>query len=96
MPRPRNPTLMAAWKLYMPAPLTARVEMLLLDPSTNKPRHGERARLTGLLWEEYLARMSGSAIGDQVIIPLPQLPHAIYEFEGVRFSYNELRSRLHG
>lgn len=94
MPRPRNATLSAAWKLYMPAPLTARVELLLRDPMTNKPKHGERARLTAVLWEDYLRRISGYGVGDKTVIPLPELDDAVYLFAGVEFTLEQLRNRL--
>lgn len=94
MSRPRNPTLMAAWKLYMPATLTSRVELLLYDPLTKKAKHGERARITAQLWEDYLARLGGHAEGDIACIPLPQLDNAVFLFEGQRFTYEQLRTRL--
>jgi len=88
--RPRNPTLMAAWKLYMPATLTARVELLLLDPLTNKAKHGERARITSMLWEQYLAQIAGTSENGTTLIALPRLPEAIFELEGVKLEYAEL------
>lgn len=94
MPRPRNATLMSAWKLYMPAPLTARVELLLHDPLTGKAKHGERARITTLLWEEYLSRISGQASDGTLLIPIPSLENAMFDFEGSRFTLSQLRSRL--
>lgn len=94
MSRPRNPTLMSSWKLYVPAPLAARVELLLFDPATGKARHGERARITVELWEEYLSRLNGTAKGDQLLIPLPHLPNAIYLFGEQRFTFEELSRRL--
>lgn len=93
MPRPRNPTLMSAWKLYMPAPLTSRVELLLFDPLTRKPKHGERARITAMLWEEYLTKVRGyGTTDDNILIFLPELHNAIYEFQGTRLTYTDLSS----
>lgn len=82
----------------MPAPLTARVELLLRDPLTNKPKHGERARITIQLWEEYLAKFQPYEQDGKTIIPLPELDEALYEFQGVRLSFAEIASliRLRG
>lgn len=90
MSRPRNPTLMAAWKLYMPATLTSRVELLLYDPLIGKAKHGERARITIQLWEEYLSKVSGSSSDNETTITLPQLPEAIFELDGIKIAYPEL------
>lgn len=94
MPRPRNPTLMSAWKLYMPATLTSRVELLLYDPLTGKAKHGERARITTLLWEEYLSRISGQEADGHTIISLPRLEDATFELEGFRVTYRDLLRHL--
>jgi hypothetical protein len=85
---------MSAWKLYMPATLTSRVELLLFDPLTKRAKHGERARITTQLWEEYLERVRGIAEGERQVISLPRLEDVIYEFEGHRFSYSELLAIL--
>jgi transcriptional regulator len=81
---------MAAWKLYMPATLTSRVELLLLDPLTQKAKHGERARITTMLWEQYLSQVAGTSENGTTLIALPRLEDAIFEIEGVKLEYGEL------
>lgn len=76
----------------MPATLTSRVELLLFDPLTNKPKHGERARITTQLWEEYLERIKGVDAVDGKLLTIPRLEDATYEFEGFTLSYTDLLS----
>lgn len=74
----------------MPATLTARVELLLHDPLTQKAKHGERARITTQLWEDYLARVSGVSNEGQTVITLPRLEDALFELEGFKLTYTQL------
>lgn len=82
--------MLAEWKLSIPAPLAARVDLLLLNPLTNKPRYGERSKITALFWEEYLSHMGTSSGSNRVILPLPNLPEVSFIIEGRSFTYAEL------
>lgn len=55
MARPRNPELRANYKLSIPAPLAAEVDLLLIDPITRKPKYGARSKLIAALLRNWLA-----------------------------------------
>lgn len=59
MPRPRSPYLRADYKLSLPAPLCAEVDLLLEDPLTKKPKYGARSKLIEALLREWLSRQKG-------------------------------------
>lgn len=42
------------WKCYVPIPIAAKVDMLLLDPFTGKPRLGARSELVTQLLIRWL------------------------------------------
>ena len=66
MARPRNAHLRANWKLSLPAPTAARVDVLFEDPLTGKPKYGARGKLVEALLQLWLARMAN--------LPEPPLP----------------------
>jgi len=68
MPRPRNAHLRATWKLSLPAPTVARVDMRLEDPLTGKPKYGARGTLVNALLINWL-----STLGDGEAVPIPSL-----------------------
>lgn len=53
--RPLNPHLRAEWKLSVRATIAARVDLLLEDPVTRKPKYGARSKLIEGLLEQWLA-----------------------------------------
>lgn len=64
MPRPRNPYLRADWKICLPAPLAAEIDLMLEDPLTRKPKYGARSKLIEQLLSQWSASVrSGSAFG---------------------------------
>ena len=46
------------WKVSIPTSVAARIELLLSDALTGKPKHGARARLITTLLTEWLATQS--------------------------------------
>jgi len=97
LPRPRNPDLRTNWKLSMPAPIAARVDLLLLDPLTGKPKYAERSRITAALWEQYLAQLSPSADtanADTVKLLLPKTDHVLFCIGDRLYSYEQLANAL--
>ena len=71
MPRRCNPDLSKDWKIVLPATLAGTVEFELLDPSTSKPRYGERSRLVAYLLSEWLAKRGRPVPIDEM--PSPDL-----------------------
>lgn len=64
MPRPRNPYLRADWKICLPAPLAAEIDLMLEDPLTRKPKYGARSKLIESLLSEWIERgRSGQPFG---------------------------------
>lgn len=57
--KPRKPYLRVDWKLSLPAHLAGRVDLLLVDPLTGKPKYGARSRLSEQLYEHWLAIIEG-------------------------------------
>lgn len=57
--KPRKPYLRADWKLSLPAELAARVDLVLEDPLTRKPKYAARARLVEGLLRNWLAQNTG-------------------------------------
>ena len=55
MPRDNSGELRVEWKISLPATLAARVEMLMLDPATSKPKYGVRSALVTQLLEAWCA-----------------------------------------
>lgn len=78
----------------MPATLTARVDLLLRNPLTNKPAYGERSRITATMWEDYLARLSGQEDGGGVVLPLPNIPAVRFNIDGRLVTYDEIASAI--
>ena len=68
MARPRNAHLRTTMKLSLPAPTVARLDLLLEDSLTHKPRYGARAHLIDALIRRYLAELDGDTIP-----PIPSL-----------------------
>lgn len=66
--KPRKPYIRADWKISLPAPLAGRLDMALIDPLTQKPRYGARARLIEKLLEHWLAVQHGQPT-DNIQIP---------------------------
>lgn len=54
VPRPFNPDLTKNWKVSLPAPLAARVELALFDRINKKPKYGERGQVIAELLELWL------------------------------------------
>jgi hypothetical protein len=99
MSRRRASSLRANWKLSLPAPLAARIDLLLLDPLTSKPKYAERARITTQLWEDYLNRLMNEAYHSSegtLHIPLPDAPHLRFEIAGHPFTLSELEEATRG
>jgi len=42
------------WKINIPTSVVAKVELLLMDPLTGRPRHGARSKLMASLLKEWL------------------------------------------
>lgn len=59
MARPRIPYLRADYKVSLPAPLAAEVDLMLEDPLTKKPKYGARSLLIEALLREWLAKIKG-------------------------------------
>lgn len=47
------------WAVMIPQPLAAQVELLLLDPLLDKPKHGARSELLEQLLREWLEKQKG-------------------------------------
>lgn len=56
MARPRNTVPSIEWKVYLPSDLAAQIELLLLDPMRDKPKHGARGKLVEQLLREWLEK----------------------------------------
>lgn len=56
MARALSPNLMKDWKIPLDASLAGAVEFYLMDPTTKKPRYGERSKLVGWLLAEWLQK----------------------------------------
>jgi hypothetical protein len=66
--KPRKPYLRADWKLSLPAELAARIDLMLEDPLTRKPKYAARARLAEALFRRWIAESTGEPSG-----PVPSL-----------------------
>lgn len=64
--KPRKPYLRADWKLSLPAELASRIDLMLEDPLTRKPRYAARARLMEGLLRRWIAESTGE--------PAPAVP----------------------
>jgi hypothetical protein len=65
--KPRKPYLRADWKLSLPAELAARVDLMLEDPLTRKPKYAARARLAEALFRRWIAESTGD--GNPTTVP---------------------------
>jgi len=68
MPRPRLAYLRATWKLSLPAPTAAKVDLMFEDPLTGKPKYGARGKLVDALLRNWLAEQNGDGP-----VPIPSL-----------------------
>lgn len=57
--RPRVPYLRVDFKVSLPAALAAEIDLMFVDPLTNRPRYGARAKLVQALLEGWLADQRG-------------------------------------
>ena len=55
MPRKGYDTVV--WEIVLPATLAAEAELILLDPITAKPKHGERSKIVESLMREWVSSM---------------------------------------
>lgn len=60
--KPRKPYIRADWKLSLPAELASRIDLMLEDPLTRKPKYAARARLVEGLLRKWIAEQSGEPI----------------------------------
>lgn len=65
--RPANPIPTIDWKCHIPIPIAAKVDVFLLDPVTQRTRHGARSGLVTDLLIKWLAEKG---------IPDPTVPPA--------------------
>lgn len=68
MSRPRLAHLRATWKLSLPAPTAAKVDLMFEDPLTGKPKYGARGKLVDALLTNWLATQ-----GVGIAVPVPTL-----------------------
>lgn len=54
MGRHANPSMTKSWKIHVDATIAGRVELLLLDPLTAKPRYGKRGELVNELLRKWV------------------------------------------
>lgn len=52
--RPANDIPTIDWKVHIPVPIAAKIDVLLLDPVTGKTRHGARSAFVTELLVKYL------------------------------------------
>ena len=52
--RPSLPVPTIDWKCYIPLPIAAKVDLLLLDPVSGKTRYGARSALVNQLLLQWL------------------------------------------
>jgi hypothetical protein len=60
--RPRVPYLRVDFKVSLPAALAAEVDLMFVDPLTNRPKYGARAKLIQALLENWLADQRGGSV----------------------------------
>lgn len=93
MARPRSPLEPEAWKLYIPAALKAKMDLILRDPRTGKPKYAERSRIVTQLLETWLdtltPRVEG-ALAETTIVVLPIADHVQYTIGKYRISSQQL------
>lgn len=68
MARPRHPYIRAELKVSIPAALLAELDLMLLDPITQKPRYSARSTLIATLLTNWVAKEKGRSE-----IPVPSL-----------------------
>lgn len=76
--RPVSPIPTIDWKVYIPVPIAAKVDLLLLDPVTMRQRHGARSALVGQLLLKWLATQGYTpdpAIAKTLVEPIDKLPN---------------------
>lgn len=61
--RPRVPYLRVDFKVSLPAALAAEIDLRFVDPLTNRPKYGARAKLIQALLENWLAQQRGESGG---------------------------------
>ena len=54
--RPANTVPTIDWKVHIPIPIAAKIDILLLDPVTQQTRHGARSAFVTQLLVEFLAK----------------------------------------
>jgi hypothetical protein len=64
--RPRVPYLRVDFKVSLPAALAAEIDLTFVDPLTNRPKYGARAKLIQALLENWLAEQRG---GQRKLVP---------------------------
>ena len=73
--RGRKPLLIPTidWKCQIPVDIAAKVDLLLLDPSSGRPVFGARSSLVATLLREWLAARVRSPESPQTASPLDNL-----------------------
>lgn len=56
----RSAELMKDWKIPVPAELAGKIEMVLTDPLTRKPKYGARVKLIEGLLKNWLDQIAGT------------------------------------
>lgn len=64
MPKPKSHEDQTQWSFLLPTELTAKVDLLLLDPMTGRVKYGSRKKLVEKLLREWLNKRVGSGAGD--------------------------------
>lgn len=67
--RPRNRVPTVPWRVYIPADLAAKVELLINDPLRDKAKYGERGQLIEGLLREWLEKQQKQEV--QAELPPP-------------------------
>ena len=57
--RPRVPYLRVDFKVSLPAALAAEIDLIFVNPLTNRPKYGARARLVTSLLQQWLDQQRG-------------------------------------
>lgn len=57
--RPPLPYIRDTWKVSLPAPLTAEIDLMLSNPATHRLKYGARSRLVEALLRRWLAEVRG-------------------------------------
>lgn len=62
MPRPRNVEESVVWKIYIPLSIARRVEQILYDPYTKKPKNGARQLIVIKALTQFIQDYDGNPI----------------------------------